>query len=244
MRNRAWENQESGVVVIGEIDVASAYITGRIGFMGLKLVVAPGVLVPRPETELLGSTALNVLRELNRPVPRVVDMCCGAGNLACAIGYKVPTARVWASDLTDSCVETTCRNVAHLGLAGRISVLQGDLFNSFSGLELEGTIDLVVCNPPYISEKRLENDRAHLMELEPREAFAAGPYGLSIHMRVIKEARRYLRRGGMLLFEVGLGQDRQVMSLVERSKAYESIRAVANKAGEARVVCARAKAPA
>lgn len=229
--------------MIGEIDVASAYITGRIGFMGLKLVVAPGVLVPRPETELLGSTALNVLRELNRPVPRVVDMCCGAGNLACAIGYKVPTARVWASDLTDSCVETTCRNVAHLGLAGRISVLQGDLFNSFSGLELEGTIDLVVCNPPYISEKRLENDRAHLMELEPREAFAAGPYGLSIHMRVIKEARRYLRQGGMLLFEVGLGQDRQVMNLVERSKAYESIRTVANKAREARVVCARAKAP-
>jgi release factor glutamine methyltransferase len=229
---------------VNEISVADAYSRGRADFMGLKLLVAPGALVPRPETELLGTTALDVLRQLNLPAPRVVDMCCGSGNLACAIAYHMPTARVWASDLTDGCVEATCRNVAHLGLAGRVSVLQGDLFSAFSGLELDGTIDVIVCNPPYISEKRLEGDRAHLIELEPREAFAAGPYGLSIHMRVVKEAPRYLRRGGILLFEVGFGQDRQVMSLLERSKVYESIRAVTNEAGEGRVVVGQTKAQA
>jgi release factor glutamine methyltransferase len=225
-----------------EISVADAYGKGRTTFMGLELLVAPGALVPRPETELLGKTALDVLGQLNLAAARVIDMCCGAGNLACAIAHHVPTARVWASDLTDGCVEVARRNVTHHGMADRVSVLQGDLFSAFSGLELEGTIDVIVCNPPYISEKRLEGDRAHLIELEPREAFAAGPYGLSIHMRVIKEAPRYLRRGGILLFEVGLGQDRQVMSLLERSKLYESFRAISNEAGEGRVVVGHMKA--
>ncbi|BCH16709.1 MULTISPECIES: class I SAM-dependent methyltransferase [unclassified Mesorhizobium] len=219
-----------------EISVAEAYRKGRTIFMGLELLIAPGALVPRPETELLGTTALDVLRRMNLSAPRVVDMCCGAGNLACAIAHYAPAAQVWASDLTDGCVEVARRNVAHHDMADRVSVLRGDLFSAFSNLELDSTIDVIVCNPPYISEKRLEGDRAHLTELEPREAFAAGPYGLSIHMRVIKDAPRYLRRGGILLFEVGLGQDRQVMRLLERSKSFVGIRAVTNEAGEGRVV--------
>jgi len=227
-----------------EISVADAYHKGHTQFMGMELLVAPGALVPRPETELLGATAVDALRELNRPVPRAIDMCCGAGNLGCAIAHYVPASRVWASDLTAGCVEVARGNVAHHGLAERMAVLQGDLFDAFSGLELDGTIDLIVCNPPYISDKRLEGDRAHLLDLEPREAFAAGPYGLSIHMRVIKDAPRYLVPGGILLFEVGLGQDRQVMALLERSKAYENIRAVPNEAGESRVVLGHAKAQA
>ena len=225
-----------------EISVADAYHKGRTRFMGMELLVAPGALVPRSETELLGVTAVDALRRLSRPVPRAVDMCCGAGNLACAIAHYVPSSLVWASDLTDGSIEVARRNAAHHGLAERMSVLQGDLFDAFSGLELDGTIDLIVCNPPYISEKRLQGDRAHLLELEPREAFAAGPYGLSIHIRVVKDALRYLRPGGILLFEVGLGQDRQVAALLERSKAYENIQAVMNEAGESRVVLGHAKA--
>ncbi|TPM26955.1 class I SAM-dependent methyltransferase [Mesorhizobium sp. B2-3-5] len=224
-----------------EFSAANAYGTGRAIFMGLELLVAPGALVPRPETELLGTTALDVLHLVNLPAPRIIDMCCGTGNLACAIAHDVPTAYVWASDLTDECVEMARRNVAHHGMADRVRVLQGDLFAALSGLGLDGTIDVIVCNPPYISEKRLEGDCAHLVELEPREAFAAGPYGLSIHMRVLKDAPRYLRPGGILLFEVGLGQDRQVMGLLERSKAYENIRAVSNEAGQGRVVIGQAK---
>ena len=169
-------------------------------------------------------------------------MCCGAGNLACAISLNVSDAHVWASDLTDGCIDVARRNVAYHGLTERMSVLQGDLFDALSGLQLEGTIDLIVCNPPYISETRLKGDRALLLELEPREAFAAGPYGLSIHMRVTKDALRYLRPGGALLFEIGLGQERQVTTLFERSKAYENIRVITNDRGENRVVMAYAKA--
>ncbi|RVD54290.1 peptide chain release factor N(5)-glutamine methyltransferase [Mesorhizobium sp. M2D.F.Ca.ET.185.01.1.1] len=224
-----------------EISVEDAYNKGHTTFMGLELLVGPGALVPRPETELLGTTALDALDQLRIAEPRIVDMCCGTGNLACAIAHYAPAARIWASDLTDGCVEVSRRNVAFHGLAGRIAVHQGDLFDAFSELELAGTIDMIVCNPPYISEKRLEGDRSHLIDLEPREAFAAGPYGLSIHMRVIKDAQQYLRPGGILLFEVGLGQDRQVTGLLDRSKSYEDVSVVANELGEGRVVFAYMK---
>lgn len=207
--------------------------------MGIELLVAPGTLVPRRETELLGYAAVDILRSTDLAVARVIDMCCGAGNLACAVARHVPHTAIWAADLTDHSAEIANRNVTFHALSDRVSVHQGDLFSALVGLRLEGTIDLIVCNPPYISDRRLEGDRAHLLELEPREAFAAGPYGLSIHVRVIKDALAFLRPGGVLLLEVGLGQDRQVQKLFQRANAYEEIRVIENDAGEGRVVLGR-----
>ena len=202
-------------------------------FMEVELLVERGVLVPREETELLGATALNLLSEN----ARIIDMCCGSGNLACALASRAPDSRIWASDLTEACVNLARRNAAHTGVADRVTVVQGDLFSALKGLE--GTIDLVVCNPPYISQAKLAGERAALLENEPREAFDGGPYGLSIHQRVVKEALPFLKPGGSLLFEIGLGQERQVKMLFERTRAYEDIRMVANAAGEVRVVAGR-----
>jgi release factor glutamine methyltransferase len=201
-------------------------------FMDVELLVERGVLVPREETELLGNTALELLRD----GARVIDMCCGSGNLACALASHLPQARVWASDLTDACVALAQRNTAYTGVAERVTVVQGDLFSGLKGLE--GTIDAVVCNPPYISQAKLAGERAILLENEPREAFDGGPYGLSIHQRVMKEALPFLKPGGHLLFEIGLGQERQVRMLFERTRAYGGLRTMANAAGEVRVVAA------
>lgn len=219
-----------------------AYVIGHEVFMGVELIVAEGALAPREETELLGNTALDALRSFGSAAPRVIDMCCGSGNLACAIAHHLPAARVWASDLTDGCISVTRRNVEHVGVSDRVVVAQGDLFAGFAGFGLEGTIDAVVCNPPYISQGKLATDRAELLEHEPREAFDGGPYGLSIQQRVVKEALPFLRPGGILLFEIGLGQDRQVKMLFDRAKAYEDIRLVTNAAGEVRVVSGRKSA--
>ena len=219
--------------------VAAAIRDGRTRFMGLELMVASGALVPRAETELLARTAIAMLKGMGETAPRIVDMCCGAGNLACAIAHHDGGSRVWASDLTDACVELARRNTVLCGVSKRVCVHQGDLFTSLAGLGLEGAVDMVVCNPPYISQQRLADERAVLLELEPREAFAAGPYGLSIHQRVVREAAQYLRPGGALLVEVGLGQDAQVRTLFVRSKRYEDIEVVSNERGEARVVLGR-----
>ena len=203
-----------------------------IRFMGLELETAGDVLVPREETELLARTAI----ELLGAGARVIDMCCGAGNLACAIASARPAAKVWASDLTDACVALARRNVTRLGLGDRVDVRQGDLFAGVADVE---KVDLVVCNPPYISTGRLAKDSAHLLEGEPREAFDGGPYGLSIHQRVIKEAPGRLVPGGHLAFEMGLGQERQLELLFKRCPDFETPRMFHDANGAPRVVAAR-----
>lgn len=223
-----------------EIDVRRRLAEGRQTFLGLELLCGPGALVPRPETELLGRLALARVGAVPG-TPQVIDMCCGAGNLACAVAVGVPAARVWASDLTDGCVEWTRRNVAHLGLEARVTVTQGDLFEPLETLGLQGAVDVVVCNPPYISTGRLAGDRAGLLESEPREAFDGGPYGLSVHQRVIREAPAFLKPGGWLLLEFGLGQERQARMLFDRTRAYDDIVLVPDSEGRPRVIAGRLK---
>lgn len=194
------------------------YLIGQTRFMGVDVFIAPGALIPRAETELLGQTALELLPGIESP--RLIDMCCGSGNLACAIAVHRPALRVWASDLTAAAVTVARRNTELLGISDRVFVGQGDLFEPLAHLGLEKSIDLVVCNPPYISTGRLERDRAELLSHEPREAFDGGPYGVSIFQRVIRDAVAYLKPASHLIFEVGAGQERQVQALFARSRAY------------------------
>lgn len=221
------------------MNVTEALRRGSVAFMGIEVAVAPGALVPRAETELLGNTALRAISGLKVEAPRVIDMCCGAGNLACGIAHALPRAALWASDLTAECVELACRNVARLNLGARVHVCQGDLFAPLRGQSLEETVHAVVCNPPYISCNRLEGDRAYLLEHEPRAAFDGGAYGLAVQQRVVNEARDFLRPGGILLFEMGLGQERQMRQLFSRARAYDDICMVGDEAGNARVAMAR-----
>jgi release factor glutamine methyltransferase len=202
--------------------------------MGLDFETSSDVLIPREETQLLAKTALDLLDGT-----RVIDMCCGAGNLACTIAHRRADARVWASDLTDACVGLARRNVERHGLADRVEVRQGDLFGALD--DLEGTIDLVVCNPPYISTGRLAKESAHLLEGQPREAFDAGPFGVTIHTRVIKEAPRFLRPGGWLAVEIGAGQERQIELLFGRAGGFEPTQKHADASGAIRVLAARRK---
>lgn len=207
-------------------------------FMGIELELTPDVLVPREETELLGRQAVAIL-EQGATAATVIDMCCGSGNLALAIANEIPSARVWGADLTDSTVALARRNVARLDVGARVSVRQGDLFAAFEGDNLEGAVDMIVCNPPYISTSRLEGDSAHLLENEPREAFDGGPYGISIHQRLIRDALAFLKPGGWLLFEFGEGQDRQAAALLSRAKAYEPVTFATDGEGKPRVAIAR-----
>jgi release factor glutamine methyltransferase len=207
-------------------------------FMSVILELAPDVLVPRQETELLGQSALAILRD-RAPGPIVIDMCCGSGNLALGIAADVPSARVWGVDVTDSTVALALRNAERLALQDRVTIRQGDMFGALEGDGLTGAADMIVCNPPYISTARLEGESAHLLEGEPREAFDGGPYGISIHQRLIRDAVDVLKPGGWLLFEFGQGQDRQVAALIARAKAYEPVTFAKDEGGMPRVALLR-----
>ena len=218
-------------------------VVGRVQFCGLEISTAPGCLIPRRETELLVAAATEVLSAVDPPRPVIVDVCCGVGNIACVLASVFPGARVYACDLTDACVEAAAANVRRLGLSDRVEVRQGDLFGALGSVDLEGNVDLVVCNPPYLSTGRLTSARSKLLECEPREAFDAGPYGLLLHQRAIAEAAPLLRAGGWLGLEFGVGQDRQLRLLFERaSRLYEEPVLKADAAGVARVAVARRRA--
>lgn len=208
-------------------------------FMGLAFETSEDVLIPRQETETLGRAALELLTAAESETPIVIDMCCGAGNLACVLAHSGADIRVWASDLTDACVELTRRNVTRLQLDDRVQVRQGDLFEPLRDVGLEGTADLVVCNPPYISSGKLAKESAHLLDGQPREAFDAGPYGLAIHRRLIRDAPAFLRSGGWLAFEIGLGQQQQIGALLDRTTAYDELRTFSSEDGAPRAMAAR-----
>jgi release factor glutamine methyltransferase len=168
----------------------------------------------------------------------MVDLCCGSGNLACAIASHFPSLRVWACDLLPAAVELTRRNAEALGVAARVTVLQGDLLAPLADQGLEGTLDALVCNPPYISTGRLAGDRSSLLRHEPREAFDGGPYGLTIHQRVAREAGPLLRPGAPLLMEIGAGQDQQVLRLLDRAGGWHASEVRRDACGVPRVVVA------
>lgn len=224
---------------VAELTTEEALARGITTFMGIDMRVVPGALVPRAETELLAVTAITTLHDMQGPT-RMIDMCCGVGNLAVAVADYVPQCSIWASDLTWPCVEAARHNVRANQQGDRVTVMQGDLFAPLCNQGLEGTIDVIVCNPPYISSKRLAHECADLLIHEPREAFDAGPYGLSIHQRVVREALAFLRPGGWLMFEFGTGQARQVRRLFERTRGYGEVRLIKNAHDIPRVAMARA----
>lgn len=222
-----------------------ALLVGRARFLGLELEVDPGVLVPREETELLGRWAIDWLGSVAAGGEglRAIDLCCGAGNLSCALAAGLPSLRVWGADLTGPAVLLARRNAARLGLADRVAILQGDLLSPLAGLGLEGIVDAVVCNPPYISTGRLAGDRAGLLAHEPREAFDGGPFGFGVHQRVARDAAAFLRPGSPLFMEIGAGQDRQVAALLQRAAHWAEVEWRSDAAGVPRVVKAVRRLP-
>src|SRR3954470_16716864 len=131
-------------------DVRRVLEYGMQVFMGVELLAAPGVLVPRAETEILGGEAVKLLEAIPGE-QHFIDLCTGSGNLVCGIASHVKTSRAWAADLTEDCATLARRNVEKLGLTSRVKIVQGDLLTPLEAENLHGKIDMIVCNPPYIS---------------------------------------------------------------------------------------------
>lgn len=222
-----------------------AHLTGRRQFMGVELLASAEALIPRVETELLGWAALELLRKVlpERGDATVIDVCTGSGNLALALALHEPRVRVWGADLSQEAVALARRNAVHLELADRVQFRCGDLLAPFDSPEFLGQADLLVCNPPYISSAKVDTMSDEIIGHEPRLAFDGGPLGIRILLRLINQAPRFLRAGGWLAFEVGLGQGRGIRQRLEMQGAYVDIREVRDKNGEVRALAGCARPP-
>lgn len=223
--------------------VPLAHLTERQTFLGLELVAGPQALIPRKETEILGKAALAKIGCMakKRGELTVLDVCTGSGNLALAYAYYEPLARVFASDLSPDAVALARRNVDHLGLAARIDVRLGDLLEPFETAAYLGHCDFISCNPPYISAAKVKEMHPEISRHEPEAAFNGGAYGVSILMKLLKSAPRFLRPGGWLGFEVGLGQGAGLARQLERNPAFVAVETYSDQAGEIRAILAKSR---
>lgn len=222
--------------------VPLGHLSGRQRFMGLELLASAQALIPRRETELLARAAIDALRDhvlKERGLALVLDACTGCGNLALAMASSDPRVQVFAADLSAEAIELAQRNVEHLGLADRVETRVGDLLAPFDEPRFHRQVDVLTCNPPYISTKKMEQMPSEIVSFEPRLAFDGGALGVRILQRLIREAPGLLRQGGWLLFEVGLGQGPAVMQRLSHSPDYTQVSGVADHDGQVRVVTAR-----
>jgi release factor glutamine methyltransferase len=206
------------------------YIIGEREFYGLSFKVAPGVLIPRPETEHLVEAALE---RIPPGVPaRIADVGTGSGAIAVALAVARPLLQVIATDLSPAALKIAEANASAHGVAGQIQFCHSDLLN---GME-DGGFDMVVSNPPYIADGERDVLDTEVRDYEPAMALFAGPTGVEIYERLIPQANRTLRPGGWLLMEIGAGQQSQLQQLLE---GWREISFIADLQGIPRVAIAQ-----
>ncbi len=205
------------------------YITGSQEFFGLLFEVTPDVLIPRPETEHLVEAALeHVGLGVNA---HIVDVGTGSGAIAVALAHARPQVHVTAVDLSVAALEVARRNAQRHGVLERLTLLQSNLLAAVA----DADFDLVVSNPPYISEEEILEPQ--VTDYEPHSALYSGPTGLEVYERLIPQARKVLKPQGWLLLEIGFGQQPAVEALL---RGWQSVSVVHDLQGIPRVVQAQA----
>lgn len=188
-----------------------AYITGLWEFYGLPMIVTPDVLIPRMDTEVLVDTAKAILTGRKMDA-RILDLCCGSGCIACAIGHEMPATRLVAADISASALEVCRRNVALNRLISRVICMQADA--TVSPPLSMGKFDMIVSNPPYIESREIMTLDSSVRDYEPIWALDGGEDGLRFYRSILKYWRSLLKPGGWLLFEVGEGQAETVKDMI------------------------------
>ncbi len=218
-----------------------AHITGRQQFMRVELLTSPEALIPRKETEILGRQALKLLTQLATWQDEIIlmDVCTGAGNLIVSLAVNIPEVQGYAADLSEDAVNLAKKNVSLHQLQDRVEVRAGDLLAPFDNEKFHHRVDVLLCNPPYISSGRVSEMAREISEHEPRLAFDGGPFGIKILNSLMKQAPQFLKPGGWLAFEVGSGQGESIVKRMEKS--YSNVQTACDENGEIRVVMGQSK---
>jgi len=212
-----------------------AYLLGERGFWTLDLAVDPRVLVPRPETERIVELALEWIGARRTEGWRVVDVGTGSGALALALASELPAATVLATDVSPDALEVAAANAESNALRDRVRFTRADLLGPL--VKRGSEVDLIVSNPPYIGERERAALPRDVVDHEPGLALFSGPDGLDAIRRLLPQAARVLRPGGLLLVEIGSGQGAAVAALAR--ECLVDVRIVRDHAGRDRVLWAR-----
>lgn len=205
-----------------------AYITGSKEFMGMEFRVNESTLIPRPDTEIAVTEALEAIR--SHGYRKVLDLCCGSGAIGLSIAASFEFTNVTLSDINKEALDVASENAVRLGLEERVRIMYSDLFSS-----IEDSYDLIVSNPPYISGEDMKKLEKTVRDYEPHLALYGGDSGLDFYRSITQQAPRYLRENGMLIFEIGYDQSSEVEKMM-KEYGFKNVHTVKDFSGLSRVV--------
>ncbi|MFA4920063.1 MAG: peptide chain release factor N(5)-glutamine methyltransferase [Thermodesulfovibrionales bacterium] len=221
------------------------YILGYMEFYGLKIKVGTGVLIPRPETELLAEEAITSISNfklqiasedkdssfiLHPPSFFILDLCTGSGCIALALAKAFPDAQVYGTDISADALGYAGEN-AELNNIRNITFLKGDLFKPVKDMQF----DMIISNPPYIRKDDMKLLQPEIIDWEPVAALHGGEDGLDYYRNIISGAGDYLKENGILMIEIGMGQSGPVREMAE-DKGFDNIQILKDYAGIDRIV--------
>lgn len=207
-----------------------AYVLGQWDFFGLTLEITPDVLIPRPDTELLAQTAIDRAGKYGEPA-RILDLCCGSGCVGLAIAANAQNADVLLADNSTAALQVAKRNARRLGLD--IRFMEADALSP--PVKALGQFEVLVCNPPYVSDAEYDALDASVRMFEPEKALRGGRDGMDFYRAVINGWYKALVSGGALIFESGYNQARGVAALMEKS-GYTGVKIYKDFGGRERVI--------
>jgi release factor glutamine methyltransferase len=215
-----------------------AYLVGRCEFYSLPLTITPDCLIPRPETEGLVEKAVHFLRQ-RQGAQQVLDLCTGSGCIAAAIGKNVKDIQVVATDISDAVLKVAAENIEKLKLGEKVKLLCGDLFDPIiEGLDA-AHFDLIVSNPPYVSEAEYAALDKNVKEYEPAHALLAGADGLDVYRKIVEKVDDFLKPDGVLMMEIGYAQGPAIRELLEKIGIFKTVTIEKDFANNDRIAIAK-----
>lgn len=222
------------------------YLTGKQEFWGLEFEVNPDVLIPRPETEhvievaleRLGARGIKINMRTGEPTPllRIADVGTGSGCLAVALAHELPHAKIFATDISAPALEVARRNAARHDVSSRLHFFEGDLLKPMSASP--GSFDLIVSNPPYVARDSAATLEREVRKHEPHTALFGGPSGIEMYERLVQEAGKLLRSGGVLVLELGYNSAQPVRAILVAQRNWVNVSVTDDLAGIPRVLSA------
>lgn len=190
------------------------YLTGEREFYGLDFHVTPAVLIPRPETEILVETALQIILQKFNFNVRLADVGTGSGCIVVSLAHEIQSSVCWATDFSEQALEIARANAARHKVLERIQFVRADLLECFPP---EPVFDLILSNPPYVTLEEYDTLPSGVRDYEPHSALIGGRDGLDFYRRLVPEAFPRLRPGGFLLFESGAGQAESIARMIDKA---------------------------
>ena len=210
------------------------YITGVQEFWSLSFQVESGVLIPRPETEILIECILNKIGLLSEVSIDILDIGCGSGVLSIILAREFKNANIMAVDISEKALEISMKNAKSHDVFQRIQYSKSDLFSDL----LPQSFDLIVSNPPYIKETDWKKLPPQVRNYEPKKAFMGGHTGIDVHRKIIREAPSFLKSGGHLLMEISPEQSQDLLQEFQKYSCYSFAKVYSDYEKRERVILA------